>query len=189
MIAAGYIAKQLVASPAFLRGSNSEFVAALAGCIGAYFTDYLSAWRHNGYWLFDSPEIVRELAAAQQLDLGGMRFFYFELYEREFVSTNRTWRHFTAEPSLPLDVVPPAHARHLGFDIVCYSTGNAPECSPLSCNGLACELPVNKYCLADSIATAKTWLEDGRFANCEPGPYRIVAVHLLPEPGDIDTFA
>jgi len=67
--------------------------------------------------------------------------------------------------------------KHLeGFDVVTFSNKNLPECSPLSCNHLAEEIPTNPHCLPDSFSDAKKYLEDGIFNNSEPGPYRIFSV-------------
>jgi len=69
-----------------------------------------------------------------------------------------------------------------GFDVVTFTAGNLPEHSPLSCNGLAENLPTNSHCLFDMFAEAETSLNSGRFEECEPGPYRIFAVFSVDWP-------
>ncbi len=49
-------------------------------------------------------------------------------------------------------------------------------CSPLSCNGMAAEYPVNRSCLVDDLETAVTMARDFATGNCEPGPYCVVEV-------------
>ena len=66
-----------------------------------------------------------------------------------------------------------------GFDVVTFSAGMKPECSPLSCNSLVGEIETNVHCLLESIDEAKLLLEQGKFKNSEPGPYRIYAVYSL----------
>jgi hypothetical protein len=66
-----------------------------------------------------------------------------------------------------------------GFDIATFSCGNHPECSPLSCNGLAKGIKTNQHCLLDSPEQAKQCLESGLFSKSEPGPYRVFAVYSL----------
>ncbi|AWM81637.1 hypothetical protein DKL61_15540 [Gammaproteobacteria bacterium ESL0073] len=72
--------------------------------------------------------------------------------------------------SKTLGVVIPAHKTLKGFDVVSFSMGYLPECSPLSCNGLAAIIKVNKHCLFDNFDEAKAALDNGLFNNAEPGP-------------------
>ena len=47
-----------------------------------------------------------------------------------------------------------------------------PECSPVSCKGVATELEVNRHCLFDSLEQAKGNDRDGRetgAARCQSG--------------------
>ena len=60
-----------------------------------------------------------------------------------------------------------------------FSNKNMPECSPLSCNYLARELPTNSHCLLNSFEDAEKNVTNGTFNNSEPGPYRIFAVYSV----------
>ncbi|MFV7789210.1 hypothetical protein, partial [Enterococcus faecium] len=80
---------------------------------------------------------------------------------------------------LPTAVAVRAKAALHGYDVVTFSGGTAPECSPLSCNGLAEAVTVNDFCLFDTCEEAQRALESGLFRNAEPGPYRIVAVYVV----------
>jgi hypothetical protein len=110
-----------------------------------------------------------------------MTLFYYEVHEKEYNDTTNSWETFSPETSFvtPPGVIPPKEKRLEGFDVVCFSCGDEPECSPLSCNGLHEEIPVNRHCLFDSFDEAKSALESGLFTNCEPGPYRIFAVYTV----------
>jgi hypothetical protein len=71
----------------------------------------------------------------------------------------------------------------LGFDVV-ETSPLGFGCSPLSCNGMAAEIPVNRYCL---IADLEMALDVGqRFGveQPEPGPYVVVEV-LRRSSGDL----
>ena len=57
-----------------------------------------------------------------------------------------------------------------------------PECSPLSCNGLATEVETNRHGLLPSFERAQQVLNEGRFTGSEPGPFRIFAVYSVPWP-------
>jgi hypothetical protein len=105
--------------------------------------------------------------------------FYYEVYESEFYEDEKVWSEFDPEESFETNVVRPNTAKLEGFDVVSFSSGNSPECSPLSCNSLADAIPVNQHCLFTSFTEAKEALEAGKFTACEPGPYRIFAVYSV----------
>ena len=69
-----------------------------------------------------------------------------------------------------------------GYDVVTFSARTSAECSPLSCNVLAAEMETNEHCLLPSFERAAQLLEEGRFTNAEPGPYRVFAVHSVSWP-------
>lgn len=71
----------------------------------------------------------------------------------------------------------PAERALEGYDVVTFSVRTSAECSPLSCNSLAAEVQTNQHCLLASLEQARQLLEDGKFKNTEPGPYRIFAVY------------
>jgi hypothetical protein len=59
-------------------------IFSVSGCISRDFADYIDYWKHNGYWLFDSPEIIKSLAKENSIQLEGTSLFYYEAYEMEF---------------------------------------------------------------------------------------------------------
>jgi hypothetical protein len=64
----------------------------------------------------------------------------------------------------------------LGYDIVTRYAGNIFEHSPLSCNGLAEEIKVNRYCLIDGSEMAFEIAKQFEVKGAEPGPYYVVEV-------------
>ncbi len=100
--------------------------------------------------------------------------------ETEF--DGESWHQFPVEDSFPTNVVSPAVKKLEGFDVVTFSVGTSPECSPLSCSALAEGLRTNEHCLFSSFEEAKTALEKGMFDNAEPGPYRIFSVYSVDWP-------
>ena len=138
---------------------------------------YVQDWKHNGYCFFDSPAVIREVARAHGIDVEEMRLFYYEMHALEFDDTDRAWRPFEPEPSFATDVLVPRVKTIEGFDVVTYSCGTVAECSPLSCNGVAKEVDVNRHCLLASLDDARRLLDQGAFDGTEPGPFRILAVH------------
>jgi len=174
---AGFIAKQIHSSPDWLKADAVADIYSVSNCVSAAFCDYIPHWKHNGYWLFDSPALIRDIAAAEKLDLSGQKFFYYEVYEQQFDDKRRVWEPFSAETSFPTDVQVPTEKKLEGFDVVSFYALSAPECSPLSCNHMAESIPVNEHCLLATFAQAKQLIETGAFNDCEPGPYRIFAVY------------
>lgn len=179
MIPLGYLYKQVVTRPEWLKAEQVTDIYSLSGCMSEFFTDYIRYWKHNGYWLFNSPESIHEIAKSASISLMQQRLFYYEAYELQYDEDIQGWTAFEPEWSFDTDVVVPACKRLEGFDIASFSLGNAPECSPLSCNGMAGKLPTNEHCLLESFEAAKAALEQGKFDDCEPGPYRIVAVYSV----------
>lgn len=63
-----------------------------------------------------------------------------------------------------------------GFDVVSRSVTSFFECSPLSCNGMADEVPVNSGCLVETVEEAIALAERFSLEQPEPGPYYVVEV-------------
>lgn len=183
MTPAGYIAKRVCKKPDWLNAAEIIDIYSIANCISEDFTDYIKYWRHNGYWFFDSPEIIQGIAVENSIELEGTSLFYYEVYEMEF--DGESWRQYQIESSFPTNVVLPARRQLEGFDVVTFSVGTSPECSPLSCNSLAENLCTNEHCLFASFEEAETNVNNGIFNESEPGPYRIFSVYSVDWPSRI----
>jgi len=185
MTPAGYMAKYIDKKPEWLKAYGVADIYSVSGCMSAMFADYIKFWKHNGYWFFDTPDMIEQLARDNGLDISAALFFYYEVYEKQYDESARTWCEFEASPKLATSVRVPAARQLEGYDVVSFSMGNAPECSPLSCNGLAKSLLVNNHCLLPSFEEARAQLEAGSFDNSEPGPFRIFAVYSVPKPSPL----
>src|SRR5436305_11121127 len=117
MIPAGYIAKR-VQKPKGFCIEGIAYVYSVSGCVNDNFADYIQYWKHNGYWLFDSPQIIRAVAQENSIQLDGMSLFYYEVYEMEF--DGKAWSPYEAEPSFPTNVIPPQEKVLEGFDVVTF---------------------------------------------------------------------
>jgi hypothetical protein len=180
MIPAGFMAKRVCSKTEWLNAAQVIDIYSMSGCVSAVFDDYVDYWKHNGFWLFDSPKAIQEIAREHSIDLAGTTLFYYEVYEKEF--DGAFWRPYGPDPSFQTAVVVPADKRLEGYDVVTFFGGNLPECSPLSCNYMASELPTNAHCLLDSFEIAETNVTNGVFNNSEPGPYRIFSVYTVDWP-------
>lgn len=177
MTPAGYLYKIVASRPDWLGAGAVIDICSISGCISRPAADFIRHWKHNGYWLFNSPAVMDEIAKDAHIDLLPAKLFYYEVHEEEFDDRTSSWRKFEPETSFVTRVHEPRGKRRLGYDVATFYAGAAPECSPLSCNSLAEERPVNEHCLFASFDQAKQAIEDGAFANTEPGPYRIFAVY------------
>ena len=183
MIPVGYMAKRVVEWPDWLEAPQVFDIYSVSGCISEEFADYIDCWKHNGYWLFDSPGVIQEVAREKSVSLDGAKLFYYETYEMEFDEKQKHWTSFGPdEHGFETHVVNPRFKRLEGFDLVSLQMRHAPECSPLSCNGLAKDVPTNEHCLVRTFEEAKAALEAGKFSGAEPGPYRIFAVYSVDWP-------
>lgn len=178
MIPVGYMLKMVVSRPDWLKTPQVRDLYSVSSCVSPNFADYVQYWQHNGYWLFDSPDIIVKLAKANNIDIAGTTLFYYEAYEYEFLEHEMEWIEFSPEVSFETAVKQPSQKTLEGFDIVSFSCGNLPECSYLSCNHMAESIAVNEHCLLPSLEAAKALIESGVFEGCEPGPCRIFAVYV-----------
>lgn len=179
MVPAGYMFKHIAARPDWLRAQSVTDIWSVSSCTSANFADYIKFWAHNGYWLFDSPEKMETIASRESIDLFKATLCYYEVHEDEFDEGQRSWSPIKPEQSFTTEVVRPSRSTLVGYDVVTFSVHTAPECSPLSCNSVATQLPVNDHCLLATFDEAKTALEAGVFDNSEPGPFRIFAVYTV----------
>jgi hypothetical protein len=105
MIPAGYMAKRVSLRPEWIKAERVADIYSVSGCVSKDFADYIKYWKHNGYWFFDSPEIILRLARQNSIDLTGVRLFFYEVHELEFADTEGRWTTFEPEPSFSTQVV------------------------------------------------------------------------------------
>ena len=179
MIPVGYMAKKIFKKSDWPKSDQIEDIYSISNCMSNDFTDYINFWKHNGYWMFDSPEIIQQLAKEYKIDLKDTKIFFYEVYEFQYSDGASPWKLFQPEKSFPTNIQIPQNKVLEGYDIASFSTGNTPEHSYLSCNGMAATISVNKHCLLRTFEEAKSLLEKGEFKNCEPGPSRIFAVYSI----------
>jgi hypothetical protein len=178
MVPVGYMAKRrLQKKPDWVKDSTVNEIYSVCDCVSKNFADYVKFWKHNGYWLFDSPEIIKHVAAQNGIDLRDTSLFFYEAHEMEFDGEH--WRLWACDPSFKTAVSLPSTKQLEGFDVVNFTARTGPECSTLACTRLAEELGTNSHCLFDSFEQAWKSVDDGSFNDCEPGPYRIFAVYSV----------
>ena len=173
MIPVGYMAKKVVVGPQWMKAPDVTDVYSLSSCVSRDFAHYIDYWKHNGYWLFDSPGVIVELAREHSLDLTGTTLFYYEVHDLQFEQTTGQWTCFGPEAAFKTSVVPPTKKFLEGFDVVTFYCRTSPECSPLSCNGLASTVRTNRHCLLTSLerGSAAVGTEEIRRHGTRPVPH------------------
>jgi len=176
MIPIGYTYKRVYRPTRGFEVREVEDVYSFSDCLSKSFADSVDVFVYNRHKLFDSPAVMRALAAEHSIPLDGLALFYYELHEAHYDQERACWVPLAPDTDSAMDVEVPAARTLEGFDVVCFWDGSR-GCSPLSCNGLAREVPTNRHCLLPSFEAAVEALESGRFAHAEPGPFRILAVY------------
>lgn len=175
MIPVGYMYKVVSDRPDWLKATQITDIFSVSSCVSEDFCDWVNYWKHNGYWFFDSPSVIHEIACEHTINLKGMTLFYYEVYEKQW-DYDESWVEFVPEESFTTNVEIPKSKVSLGFDIVTYTSNASAECSPLSCNHMAEEIDTNEHCLLKTLKLAIELIEQEKFSHCEPGPYRIIEV-------------
>jgi hypothetical protein len=178
------MAKRVSARPEWLTAAQVVDIYSVSHCVSEDFASWIAYWKHNGYWFFDSPEVIERVAREGGVDLQGTSLFFYEVYGQEFDEVEGTWADFGPELSFPTQVIVPAEKVLDGYDVVSFECGTSAECSPLSCNHLATDVETNSRCLLASLEQAKQLLEGGAFRGSEPGPFRVFAVYSVAWPYD-----
>src|SRR5579863_7753557 len=73
MIPAGYMAKRVRRRPDWIKAAQVADIYSLSRCVSAGFADYIEHWKHNDYWLLDSPKIIQGVVSEYSIQLVGGR--------------------------------------------------------------------------------------------------------------------
>src|SRR5271168_4170023 len=109
MIPVGYMAKYVAKKPDWLKAPHVTDIYSVASCVSDNFADYSKYWLHNGYWLIDSPEIIKSIAEKTSANLEDTSLSYYEMFESEFDGAN--WKLYTPKAWFPTKVALPVHKK------------------------------------------------------------------------------
>lgn len=173
----GYIVRPKLERPEWsrLKPAGVESICSVARCSVPEGFDELFDWRDNGMRAYDTPELAWRIMEAElrpQCD----PFAYWTYPVRYVLGTQHRYSIPPVKP-IPMD----ASFVKLGYDVVSWEPDHSFfGHSPLSCNGLAAEVPINRYCLLDTaeeaFALTPTLEAPGQPMRGAPGPYHIVEV-------------
>jgi hypothetical protein len=177
LLLAGYFPKQVVATPVGLACPPIvSDICSVSHCVSSGPADWVDHWIHNDLGFFNTIEDARSVVPA---DAPATTIFAYRLLTTRF--RTGAWEPW----ALPADVAPeplPPAFRSLGYDAV----GRLEygmisfECSPLSCNALAQEWPVNRHCLLADLDTAVEAAERFSIDQPEEGVYYVAEVLAVP---------
>lgn len=165
----GYFAKRRSPSPDWLGAEAVAEICSVSECIASGSEDWVTAWRHNDWGFFDTPDLawsVVPAAVRPDFDLFG-----YELFPWRFEAGRERELRIAAPAAVPLG----ADFDPLGFDVVS-RTADSFECSPLSCNAWAREAGANAFCLVDDVEKAKELASVAEAEGYEPGDYYVFRV-------------
>lgn len=182
MIPVGYMYKSVVERPGWLGAPSVGDVYSVSRCVSTDFAEWIHAWKHNGFWFFNEPQTIVEIAKDKGASLDRLTLFFYWMYEKEWDSDDEQWHEISPNESFHTNVQIPEKLQKHGYDVVTYTSGNAAECSPLSCNHYASEFDTNNHCLLNTFDEAMRLVENGSFLKGEPGPYRILEVCTVETP-------
>lgn len=182
----GYFAKKVVPKPEWLATAGVEEICSVSTCFSAGPPDAMDHWTHNGLLLYDSESALCDIVASEG-DPGLYTFFAYRLLPVAFA-------HDGEHPIGPADLPAragsgpspeplPAGYERLGHDCVqteWEKTVAGFGCSPLSCNRMAEQIPVNRFCLIDRIDDAIDAARQFGLKQPEPGVYYVVEVWRKP---------
>ena len=180
----GYLPKRIIHATGDAdapRFPDVEEICSVSECISKSPPGWIDCWLHNtDTWLFDDPGAPWWVVPEAERER--YRLYAYRLLPTLFHDSGKE----TALTLPEIEAAPiPASFVRIGYDAVGYSVGetagelHVPPSfghSPLSCNYMAEEYAVNRYCLVDDLDTALAMARDFATGNCEPGPYCVVEV-------------
>lgn len=172
MIDAGFFVKRIEQPPEGMRPGVRQ-ICSVSHCISPAPEDWIESWLHNDLGWFN--RIAAALSVVRPEHRKDFRLFAYRVHPKKF----------TADGQLPIvfpeNVQPEAigpEFRRLGFDSANKTMESVLgfECSPLSCNAMAEEVPVNEYCLFATLDEAIAGAERFAREQPEPGDYFVIEV-------------
>ena len=173
---AGYFPKQVVAAPVWLACPLVDDICSVSDCVSPGPADWVEHWIHNELGFFNTVADARFVSADGPATT---TIFAYRLLTTRFRAGS--WESWAFPADVAPEPLPPAF-RSLGFDAFNLSMDDVLgfECSPLSCNRLAQEWPVNRHCLLADLDTAVEAAERFSIDQPEPGVYYVAEVLAVP---------
>lgn len=176
--------------PGFEWPARIEEICSVSECMADRPPGWVDRWRFNRAFCWDAAQVALDCVPT-----GARGEYQVYAYHAIPLLFSKEGEPTEVPPDAlyfgDLPALPPAPDlsgyTFLGYDVVGYwdvalrVLGHG--CSPLSCNGLAAEYPVNRYCLLDSVEDALRAAQAFALGGAESGPYIVFLVWRRAEAG------
>jgi hypothetical protein len=173
MIDAGYFPKLVGALPDCITAPGVREICSASTCISVAPEGWAFRWRHNEFGWFNTIEDA--WSVVPDGDRPRYRLFAYRIAPTLYRKGD------PVELSIATGVKPTpisSNFTSLGYDAISKSMESVLgfECSPLSCNLMANEMPVNAYCLFRTEDEATAGAKRFSIDQPEPGDYYVVEI-------------
>jgi hypothetical protein len=165
----GYFPKTTAVPGGWMASDRVAEICSVSNCINSGPDGWIDKWLHNELGFFNTRTNAVAVTRGQT---DAFEIFAYRLLPRRF---NEGKAEPVTIPQLQVESLPSTFVS-LGFDAVSKSVSSFFECSPLSCNNMAAELPVNRFCLLETLEEAIALAERCSRGEGEPGPYYVLEV-------------
>jgi hypothetical protein len=173
LIDGGYAVLRIEPNPFRDKAPGVIEICSVSDCVSHRPDNWIQSWLHNDFGWFNTAHDAAHIIPAGEED--SYRLFAYRVHPELYRRGN------PVEIDLPENLDPepvPANFRTIGFDAVSRSetTTVGFDCSPLSCNDMAAEMPANLHCLFSSLDDAIAAAKRFSVEQPEPGDYFVVEV-------------
>ena len=176
----GYFPKNPSVPAGWTGPAHIAAIGSVSACLAEAPDGWIQRWLHNDLGLFNTRADARSVIPE---NAPGFSIFAYRLLTVRFATTGPEPLPVAEFPVEPI----PASFVALGFDVGSRSLSSFFECSPLSCNLMAREIPVNEFCLLSNLDQAIAAAE--RFAQEQPEPGSYYVVEVFADQGSTGTKA
>jgi hypothetical protein len=174
-IDAGYFPRIVEATPKGLGVPAGVIdICSVSTCISEGPDDWVGQWHHNSFGWFNTREAA--WSAVPDAERARYRMFAYRIAPQFYRIGGAV-----DDVVVPADVAPEpisSEFQLIGYDAVSKFMDSVLglECSPLSCNSMAAEIPANQHCLLETLEAAHEAARRFATEQPEPGAYYVVEV-------------
>jgi hypothetical protein len=169
LVLVGYFPRRTNLPAGLSFSTNVDELCSVSDCLKAAPENWVEHWRHNDLGFFNTCQDALSILPP---DASGFSLFAYRLLPIRYLKDQAEPIEIAAQSAEPL---PPGFVS-LGFDVVNKTFSAFFECSPLSCNGMADEVAVNRFCLVATLDEAIAFAERCAREEPEPGPFYVLEV-------------